>query len=193
MKDDRIRVAFVIDTIFEPTGGTETQLLALLAGLDRSRFDTHLFCLRSSGWLAEEARGLEWTNLDTHVSPRWSLLVRVHQFASKLRRERFDIVQTHFKDANLVGVLAAWRAGTASIISTRRGVPYWRSRPELFALRQLNRVPTVFIANSEATKERFAKWERIDDDRRAVHKETGFAHVELSLAERGDHTVGEGS
>lgn len=165
MNQDRIRVAYVIDTIDEPTGGTETQLIALLERLDRSRFDPHLFCLRSSDWLAEEAVDLEWTNLDIHVSPRLSLLFGLHAFAKVLRGGRFDVVQTHFKDGNVFGVLAAWRARTPSIISTRRGEPYWRSRAELLAQQQLDRIPTAFIANSEATKKKFARWERIPGER----------------------------
>lgn len=164
----RRRIAFVIDTIFEPTSGTEKQLLALLSGIDRRRFDPHLFCLRTSRWLATEARDLAWTDLSLHVALRPSLVAGIRRFSGLLRDGRYELVQTHFRDGNVAGVLASAQAGVRCIVSTRRGVPYWQSRPGLWFLRRLNRRVTRFVANSQATKDHFTRAEGIAPERMDV-------------------------
>lgn len=168
MNADKARIAFVIDTVFQPAGGTENQLLKLIGGLDRARFEPTLFCLRPNPWLHEAYCLSPWQSLDTHVSTNPLLLLKIASFARRLRRGRFDLVQTHFRDANLVGVLAAHWAGTKVIVSTRRGVPYWESPRERSVLRLLNRSVDCFLANSEATRDRFAREEGFALEKSAV-------------------------
>ena len=150
--ENKIRAAFVINSIFTPSGGTERQLLFLLRHLDREIFDPHLFCLHSSPWLEEEfdACPLHVVGIRSFKSPLF--LRRLGAFSATLRRERFDLVQTQFGDANTVGILAARMAGVPIIISTRRGVSLWASRAGLSLLRFLNSQATCFIANSQATR-----------------------------------------
>ena len=61
-----IRIAFVIDTIDTPAAGTERQLLALLAGLDRREFAPQLVCLHESPWIAEQRFDFPVTFLGVH-------------------------------------------------------------------------------------------------------------------------------
>ena len=49
--DNRVNIAFVIDRMWGSHGGTEGQLLMLMNGLDESRFNVHLVCLRNTDWL----------------------------------------------------------------------------------------------------------------------------------------------
>ncbi len=165
---EKIRVAFVIESLTARTGGTEGQLLTLLDGLDRARFDPVLFCLESSDWLASASLSVPVHVVDVHVSVRPVLAWQLWRFARLLRRGRFHVVQTHFRDGNLAGVLAAWMAGTGVIVSTRRGEPYWTSPFELGVLKWLNGKVDWFIANSEATRTRYARDEGIDIDRITV-------------------------
>lgn len=160
-----LRIAYVIDALFAPAGGTEGQLLHLLERIDRRRFEPTVFCLRAS---RPEVSVAATEVLDLHLAARPGTLWKIHRFAQRLSRGRFDIVQTHFRDSNIVGTLAARRAGTPILISTRRGVPYWSSASGLRLTRWLDRAATWFIANSEATRDRFAREEGIDPARFTV-------------------------
>lgn len=162
---DPIKVAFVIDTLDARTGGTEGQLLRLIAGLDRARVEPELFCLESSPFLEHGGAQMPVRILNIHVSNHPALIGRIWAFSRLLRRERFDVVQTHFRDGNIVGVLAGWLAGVRVVISTRRGVPYWSTDTGLRFLRWLDRHATYFVANSMASKTRFTQAERLPADR----------------------------
>ena len=53
---NKIKIAFIIDTIETPSAGTEKQLLYLLNGLDRTKFKPYLVCFNESDWLLENKR-----------------------------------------------------------------------------------------------------------------------------------------
>lgn len=158
----KLRIAFVIDALYTPAGGTERQLLLLLEGLDRERFEPEVFCLHSAD---ETVIPAPTTVLDVHVTKSLALLTGIRRFAGMLERGRFDIVQTHLRDANIVASLAARQARTPILIPTRRGLPYWGTQAGLLFLRWLNRGATWFIANSLATRDRQAGLEGIDPAR----------------------------
>jgi glycosyltransferase involved in cell wall biosynthesis len=75
-------------------------------------------------------------------------------FASFLKKNGIHIVQTHFRDSSIVGILAAKLAGVPKIVGTRRNQGYWYNRTEVVIQKILNYFVNVFIANSQSTK----KW-----------------------------------
>lgn len=160
-----IRIAFVVDRMFLPAGGTETQLLHVLERLDRHRFDPTLFCLQGSEWLRDGFDRCPHQVLDLHLGRSPSVLAGVWRFSRILRSGGYDVVQTHFRDSNIVGVLAGALAGVPHIVSTRRGVPYWSTKAGLVFLRLLNRRVDRFLANSRATAERLCATEGVDPSR----------------------------
>ena len=162
---ERIKIAFVIDTLFSGFGGTESQLLKLIDHIDLARFEPFLFCLRSSEWIRRKSDFSNLRILDISVSLNPGLLGKIWSFSRILRHGGFHIVQTHFRDANIVGTLAARLAVIDTVISTRRGEPYWRTRAGLLFLKRLNDMATCFVANSNATKSRYTKEEGIDPAR----------------------------
>jgi glycosyltransferase involved in cell wall biosynthesis len=157
----KIKIAFVIDSIVSPTAGTEKQLLFLLRHLDRNKFEPYLCCLQSSHWLEN----------DFDICPLYIIKVRsfrnplsffrLWRFAKFLRREKVDIVQTHFRDGNLAGIISGKLARVKKIISTRRNIGYWHNRLEILILKFLNRWITRFVANSEYARIHANKIERI--------------------------------
>jgi glycosyltransferase involved in cell wall biosynthesis len=163
-----LRVGFVIDALSVPAGGTEGQLLHLLRGLDRDRFQPRLYCLRSTPWLEQSFDLCPAEVLNLHLSAHPRLLGGVWKFSRRLRRDGVDVLQTHFRDANVVGVLAAALAGRPAVVSTRRGVPYWKSGADLLFLKGLNKRVTRFVANSRATRDRAVRDEGIDPARITV-------------------------
>jgi len=157
----KVKVAFVIDTL-GGYAGTEGQLLKLIDQIDRNRFEPVLFCLRSSEWRRNDFDSRHLRVLDIHVSFNPHLLRKLWSFSKILKHEGFHVVQTHFRDANIVGILASRMAGITAVISTRRGEPYWSTKAGLLFLRLLNQMTTCFVANSRATKERYMREEGMD-------------------------------
>jgi glycosyltransferase involved in cell wall biosynthesis len=157
----KVKIAFVIDSIASPTAGTEKQLLFLLRCLDRNKFEPYLCCLQSSQWLEK----------DFDICPLYIVKVksfkhpvsffRLWRFAKFLQKEKVDIVQTHFRDANIAGIISGKLAGVKKIISTRRNIGYWHNRLEVVILKFLNQWVAKFVANSEYARIRASKIEGI--------------------------------
>src|SRR6185369_2237075 len=101
-----IRIAFIIDTIESPTAGTEKQILMLIKHLDRTRFQPYLCVLRSSEWLKREFNTRELVNIGVSSFGKFSSYINILRFIIFLRKEKIDIIQTHFVEGNKVGVLA---------------------------------------------------------------------------------------
>lgn len=145
-----IKIAYFIDTIESPNAGTEQQLLMLLNNLDRSRFSPYLLCLQDSPWLISQnftfpVKNFNFSNIFSPGLARF-----VYDFGRLHRREKFDIVQTYFIDANIAGVIAARLAGVKTILAGRRNAGDRTSSTQLKALRFLTRYTTKYLANSKA-------------------------------------------
>jgi L-malate glycosyltransferase len=161
-----IRIAYVIDFIDSPMGGTERQLELLIRNLDRDRFLPHLICLKRTAWQDENSHALNIVTFDVtrHGSPR--AYVNLLRLAAWLVRQRIDIVQTHYQDGNLVGTLAGVISGRR-VVSTRRGDVYWPGDAGQRRLRFLDRFARGFLANSRATARRVIEMEKVPS--RKVH------------------------
>lgn len=161
----KIKIAYIIDTIESPTAGTEKQILLLIKRLDRNKFEPYLCCLRSSEWLENNFDLCPLHVVGIASFKKIVSYFRILAFSRFLKRGKFDIIQTHFRDSNIVGILAARLAGIYTVISTRRGVRYWRNRFELLLLKKLNRWVTIFVTNSYSTKEWVTKIEGIPEEK----------------------------
>jgi glycosyltransferase involved in cell wall biosynthesis len=161
----KIKIAFIIDTIHEKLGGTERQLILLLQNLDRSKIDPYLCCFKDSTWLQDHAK--DWKTHLFHFNSFYSPLDfwRLYQFSRFLKKEGIEIVQTHFRDGNIVGVLAAKMAGIKRVISTRRNQGYWHNKTEILVLKIINRWVNRFLANSESVKKYVAVVEKIAENK----------------------------
>lgn len=157
-----IKIAFVIDTIESPSAGTEKQLLLLIRHLDRNKFQPYLCVLRSSEWLEKEFDLCPLHIIQLASFKAVSGWMRIIEFSRFLRNEGFTIVQTHFRDSSIAGILAARLAGIENIVGTRRNQGYWYNSLELMVQRFLTRWVTVFVANSESTRQWAGKTEGID-------------------------------
>ncbi len=117
--------------------------------------------LESSHWLKTEFHLCPVFEIGPLRFPDWRTVGRLLRFARFLRRERIAIVQTHFRDANIVGIVAARLAGIKSIISTRRNQGYWHTPPELAILKVLDRWVARFVANAESTAQQVIRTEGV--------------------------------
>ncbi len=157
----QIRIAFLIDTIEENFGGTETQLNMLINHLDRSTFEPYLCFLRDSSWL----RANQWLcpqfNVDIRSFYHPISWFRILQLARFLRRKRIDILQIHFRDSSIAGTVAAKIARVPIVLATRRNQGHWHNRIELMLLRLLNPAASRFIANARSIHKHVQEVERV--------------------------------
>ena len=147
-----IKIAFVIDTIASPTGGTEKQLLLLLEKLDRTKFSPILFVLYPSEWLSNNFDLCPYhvINITSYRKP--VTLLRFYQFVRILKSEKIDIVHALFKEGMRIGITAAKLAAVPFIISVRRSQGYWMTGFDLKVTKFLNRWVDLVIANAHNTR-----------------------------------------
>lgn len=160
-----IRIAFVIDTIDTPAAGTERQLLALLAGLDRREFAPQLVCLHESPWIAEQRFDFPVTFLGIHSLRRPAVLPALARFRRICRETPVDLVQTFFVEGNVFGTLGAALAGRPALVSSRRNIGHWHNRTQVALLRGLRRWTDFYLANSRAVAERTVTVEGVRPER----------------------------
>jgi glycosyltransferase involved in cell wall biosynthesis len=147
-----VRVCFLIDSLSR--AGTETQLLALLHRLDRSRVEPILCLLRDRPDQPHplEPEGCQVLRLGVRSFHQPTLPLRMARFIGILRRERIDILQVYFPDSTYFGVLCGWLSRVRHIVRTRNNLGYsltpWGRRLG----RLCNRVVNCTVANCEACR-----------------------------------------
>jgi len=146
-----LKIAFIIDTIESPTAGTEKQLLMLIKHLDRSRFEPTLFVLRSSRWLQHDFDLCPLVVIDFRSFAHPVSYQHFLRFVTTLREKRFDCIQTHFIESNIIGIVAGRLAGVPLIISSRRDQGYWHTPAKIMLYKVLNHWVHYFVANCHAT------------------------------------------
>jgi glycosyltransferase involved in cell wall biosynthesis len=157
-----VRVCFLIDEL--ATAGTETQLLALIRGLNRARVQPYLVLLRGD---ADASRRLE-----PHDCPVLRLGVgslrnpatalRAIRFIRFLWRERIDVVQVYFPDSSYFGLPAAWLARVRHRVRTRNNIGHWMTPAHRLLGRALNVLTTATVANCAAARDSLLDDEKPD-------------------------------
>ena len=156
-----VNIVFVIDRVFSERAGTEQQLLGLIRKLDKTRFRVFLCCLRETEFLKSvDCCEVHVLGVDSLRSMR--TLKAAIVFVRFLRENRVDIVQTHFRDSNIFGVLCAHFAGVPAILSSRRGVPYWKNNMGRMITLFVNRFTDRFIVNSFSIENFLVERERVN-------------------------------
>lgn len=166
----KIKLTYIIDVLRTNLAGTENQLIKMIKGVDRARFDVELVCFRDDPWFEANKASL---NCPARIFPisnfkapgtYWNIL----RLAAYLRSSKADVVHTFFPVGNIVGVFAAWLAGVKVVISSRRDYGEWMSPRYLFVTKLANRFTTRIIANSNAVKELTISREQAWSDRLGV-------------------------
>ncbi len=158
-----IRVGYLIDIIGESPGGTETQLVSVIRHLDRRCFAPELYVLRNSDLIDKSICPFYEMQVTSLLRP--STICKGHSLAALWRRHRLDIVHTHFRESNQLGVLLARAAGVGAVITTRRNQGHYRTKPELLSQKALNRLTSLIIANSRDTMRWTMKTEGVPEEK----------------------------
>ncbi len=112
-------------------GGAEKMVLDLAAWCDPARFDVSITSMSGEGVLSEKARQL---GITFHAIGRGHPLIFWRNFPALLKRERFDIIQTHGARAELTSLVAK-SCRVPRVISTLHDVHGFENRAKkLFTL-----------------------------------------------------------
>jgi len=159
-----VRVCYVIDRL--QVAGTETQLLALIRGLDRGRVIPYLCLLDGSDALSQslEPDDCPVLRLEVRSLHRGSALRQAWRFGRFLRKERIDVVQMHFPDSTCFAAPVARLAGVRHVLRTRRDLGFWMRPKDRWLGRIYNHVATLTVANCEACRQAVLVQERAAAD-----------------------------
>lgn len=144
-----LRIAYVIGGLGK--GGAESQLHALVCGLDRRRFAAVVVSLSAGGHWAAAIREAGVPVIEIPQRHRMEV-GRLWRLRRTLRRLRPQVLHTILWSGNSYGRLAALGLGIPVVVAAERNVirrPAWQRWLE----RGLDLVTTAYLANAEAIVE----------------------------------------
>jgi glycosyltransferase involved in cell wall biosynthesis len=145
----RLRLLCMLDEL--DIGGTEQQILELVRGIDRDRFEPMVCCFRH-GRKAQEIADLGVPVFQVAKSHKLDAGI-ILRIAKLLREHRIDILQTYLWTANTWGRVAARMAGTPVVVASERNVDIWEQSYKRLIGGYLAGATDKIIANSEAVRE----------------------------------------
>lgn len=145
----RLRLLCMLDEL--DIGGTEQQILELVRGIDRDRFEPMVCCFRH-GRKAQEIADLGVPVFQVEKSHKLDAGI-ILRIAKLLREHRIDILQTYLWTANTWGRVAARMAGTPVVVASERNVDIWEQSYKRLIGGYLAGATDKIIANSEAVRE----------------------------------------
>jgi L-malate glycosyltransferase len=163
-----IRVSFMIDRLSR--AGTESQLLALIREVDRSRVSPSLVLLDGEDDLS---RALEPADCPVlRLGVRRLLSVSAARAARRLRafwrEHRPEVLQVYFLDAAYLGAPVAKMSGVKKVVRVRNNLGYWLTPRHRALARLIRPFVDVTLTNTEAGKRALVEGERHREDRVAV-------------------------
>ncbi len=141
-------------------GGTERQLLQLVELASAAGMVPEILIFRNTTWLTKEVAGCPVHHRNLHGLFGVSGIRELYRIARWMRAQRFDILQTFFSDANVLGPLLGRAAGIPCILTSRRNLNYAMTPARLVAQRLANLFTTGIVANCEAVRKLVEDMER---------------------------------
>jgi glycosyltransferase involved in cell wall biosynthesis len=163
MDFNRIKILYLID-YFHRTGGTETHLAQLIAGLPKDTFSCTVvaFDMGSNALLdGLRAQGVPVVHLPVNREYVPNAIVQAWRLAKLIRSQRYDIVQTFHQKADTYGALIAWLAGAKHLISSKRDTGQLRKPLHVFLNRRLTFMFDQVVAVAESVRVAVAKNDRL--------------------------------
>jgi glycosyltransferase involved in cell wall biosynthesis len=164
-------------------GGTETQVLALLRGLQG--WEVRTAVVWRKGPLLEQVRALghepeEFPLGDSAL--RWKTARQIARMSQWLRRQRAQLVHVHDFYATLLAVPAARLAGIPVVVS-RLDQLHWPGPAQRLALVALTRLAVQVVVNAQAVAEQLFRDEHLPAERiTVVHNGLDLIRFDAALA-----------
>jgi glycosyltransferase involved in cell wall biosynthesis len=164
-------------------GGTETQVLALLRGLQG--WEVRTAVVWRKGPLLEQVRALGHEPEEFPLGSsalRWATARQIVRMARWLRRQRAQLLHVHDFYATLLAVPAAHLAGVPVVVS-RLDQLHWPSPAQRLALVSLTRLAAQVVVNAQAVGEQLLREEHLPAERiTVVHNGLDLARFDAALA-----------
>ena len=186
-----MRIYFVIDCYFGPTGGTERQLQLLIRGLVALGHDVKLFVLRHSDFTEAESEfdcPIECLEIGSIASI--SSVGKMFAFRARLQKDRPEILHAFFNDSAILAPIFCLSPVT-KIFTSRRDMGYWYTPGYLRALRVANSRVTKIICNCEAVARHVMLCEKVSLARIAVIYNASLVEPIPLVATETDRTSSE--
>jgi L-malate glycosyltransferase len=151
-KSDPIKILYCIDTLLR--GGTELQLMGLIARLDRKKYTPYLLTIKpcAPNLIPENCTHLAW-GVPTLFS--FAGIKTLFQLIRFLKREKIFIVQTFFQDSTIFAGFAAFLARTPVRIACFRDMGFWLSPAQEKVLSIIYKMMNGYIANANVVRDHF--------------------------------------
>jgi glycosyltransferase involved in cell wall biosynthesis len=136
-------------------GGTERQFVHVANGLDPSKFDVEIGCLKRAGPLLQSLR----SEMPVHLYPirksfyHFQSLVSQLRLAQDLRRRRIDIVHTYGWYPNIFAIPPSWLAARPLRIASIRDAGAYMTPAKILALKIACGLADCVLANSAAGRD----------------------------------------
>jgi len=135
-------------------GGTERQVVNLVGGLNRSRFDLHLGCMERRGPFLDEVEShqvpiAEYPTNSLYNLTSWKQRLKLARY---LRNNRVDIVHSYGFYANTFAVPAAWAARTPVVIAAIRDTGEMLTQAQRLVQKQICRLADCVLVNADAIR-----------------------------------------
>ncbi len=155
----KTKIAYFIGSL--RLGGAEKQVVELVLGLDKSRYDIEIWCINRGGAMVETVRR---SGVAVHIFEvslpygKYNPFSYLHLFRNlwriyrQVRKSKPDIVHGYLFTAYIVGIVCGRWTGVPVLISSRRSLGYfkddkpWKQRLENY----VNKKTDVILVNSKA-------------------------------------------
>ena len=163
-----VNVCFLIDTLSR--AGTETQLLALIRELDRSRVRPTLVLLDGTDPGSRELEPLDCPILRLGLKRlcQTASIPAARQLMRFWHDHAIDVLQVYFLDSAYFAVPIARMSGIRRVVRVRNNLGYWLTPKHRFLNRIVGRLSDVTLTNTENGREALIREERLPADRVTV-------------------------
>ena len=143
-----VRVCFVIDRLGR--AGTESQLLALIRHLDRTRVEPALCLLNGADPDSKALLPCDCPTLDLRLRRLGhpAAARAAFQLARFWHRHGADVVQTYFLDSTYFAAPLAWLCGIRHVVRVRNNTGYWVTARHRRLSRVVGRLCRTTLTNS---------------------------------------------
>ncbi len=147
-----VRVCFLIDRLSR--AGTESQLLALVRELDRSRVRPSLVLLDGEDDLSRALEPADCPVIRLGVRKLFSpkAVTAANRLRAFWRDERPDVLQTYFLDAAYFGAPLAKACGVKTVLRVRNNLGYWLTPRHRMMGRLVQSFVDATLTNTDAGK-----------------------------------------
>jgi len=143
----KINILYIINKL--AIGGAERQLVELLKGLDKSRFNPLLVCLERGGGFTEDVKALKIPIYYIERKWRWDPLV-VWKLREFIKKNKINIIHTYLSLASIYGAIVGKLTKTPIVNSSIRKASSFGGYYRNFLVKLSCKLSNIIISNSIA-------------------------------------------